>query len=403
MNFITRQACMDSVTIAPSRQFVRANTAATKLTVAAVPNFDFANAEYRALHERSRATAFQNAGWLAALHQVVAPAVRAEPMTMAVRDASDGRLMLVLPFARHRLHGLKFLRFADFGLCDYLGAIYDPADVPLLLADDSLPKRVADALPHHDVLQFTKLSGSDPLLEYVFPDMQRARMRVSAYPARLNGDWTAWRNTNIDQSFRRYLDMKRRRLKRTGTPHFRRLCDPDAIACALEALRRYRSERFRALGVPDLLDSDAVFEFYKRMAIDGARDGFARTHCLYLSGEPVAITFGVVQRGVYALLLVGLDVARHSRLSPGLLAIEDTLRESLEAGDSTYDFTIGDHPYKLQFGGQPTSLYEWHQARTLRGHAAVLGITLVREVKRTLKPLMKRAKERLSKSAPAAG
>ena len=402
MNFITHHACMDSMTYAPTRSSVRADTATTQLVVGTEPAFDFASAEYRVLHQRSRASAFQGAHWLAGLNHDVAPAVDAKPFTVRVRDAADGRLMLVLPLARHRMRGVTFLGFADFGLCDYVGPIYDPADVPLLLADDSLPRRIAGALPDHDVLQFTKLNGSDPLLEYLFPSMQRARMRVSAYPARLNGDWTAWRSTNIDQSFRRYLDMKRRRLKRTGTPHFRRLRDPDAIASALEALRRYRSERFRALGVPDLLDHNAIFEFYKRMAIEGARDGFARTHCLYLSGEPVAITFGVAQRGVYALLLVGLDVARHSRLSPGLLAIEDTLRESIEAGDSTYDFTIGDHPYKLQFGGQANPLFEWHQARTLRGHAAVLAITLVRETKRTLKPLVKRVKERLIKSASAA-
>jgi CelD/BcsL family acetyltransferase involved in cellulose biosynthesis len=35
-------------------------------------------------------------------------------------------------------------------------------------------------------------------------------------------------------------------------------------------------------------------------------------------------------------------------------------------------------------------LEEWHRARTLRGHAAVLAIALVREAKRRLKPLLKR-------------
>ncbi len=39
-------------------------------------------------------------------------------------------------------------------------------------------------------------------------------------------------------------------------------------------------------------------------------------------------------------------------------------------GDSVYDFTIGDHPYKTQFGGEAMPLYETHQGRTLRGRVA---------------------------------
>src|SRR3954466_6239951 len=120
MNLITRHAWMDSLTYAPIRDSVRASAPATELVVAAEPAFDFAGAEYRALHRRSRATAFQGAHWLDALHHDVARAGGADPVTIAVRDGTDGRLVLVLPLARHRVQGVTFLTFADFGLCDYL-------------------------------------------------------------------------------------------------------------------------------------------------------------------------------------------------------------------------------------------------------------------------------------------
>ena len=111
--------------------------------------------------------------------------------------------------------------------------------------------------------------------------------------------------------------------------------------------------------------------------------------------------FGLAQRGVYSMLMIGLDIARHARLSPGLLAIEDSMRSAIEAGDHIYDFTIGDHPYKLQFGAETVPLEEWYRARTLRGHAAVLSIALMREAKRRLKPLLTRAKSESTKSTPA--
>src|SRR5205823_653797 len=109
MNPITRHAFMDSMTYASPRPFFRADTAATQLVVATEPAFDFASAEYRVLHQRSRASAFQGAHWLAGLHHDIAPAVDAEPFTVGVRDAADGRLMLVLPLARHRMRGVTFL------------------------------------------------------------------------------------------------------------------------------------------------------------------------------------------------------------------------------------------------------------------------------------------------------
>jgi CelD/BcsL family acetyltransferase involved in cellulose biosynthesis len=196
--------------------------------------------------------------------------------------------------------------------------------------------------------------------------------------------------------------MKRRRIVRRAAPAFVLLNDRQEIVRAFGALRQFRATRFKERGAHDLIESEAVFSFYRRIAVEGANDGTARTFCLYLSGEPAAVMFGIVDRGTFSLILVGFDLARYRRLSIGLLAIEDTLRASFEAGDNVYDFTIGDYSYKAQFGGQPIPLYEWYQARTLSGHAAVLAITLVRETKRTLKPLVKRVKERLIKSASAA-
>jgi len=389
MILTTRHVCMGSISFAPRTLDVRVKAAANALAVAAEPAFDFAGTEYQALHQRSRATAFQGARWLAALHHGVAPTAGAEPMTVTVRDAGNGRLVLVLPLARYRSYGVTFLTFADFGLCDYLGPIYDPVDAPLLLADPNLPSRIAAALPSHDVLQLTKLVGGDALLERLFPKTYRARMRVCAYPVKITSGWEEWRMATLDTGFRRDLDMKRRRIVRRSAPVFSLLDDPDEIIRAFDAMRRFRAKRFKERGAHDVIDSAPVFSFYQRFAVDGARNGTARTFCLYLSGEPAAVMFGIVDRGTFSLILVGFDLERYRRLSIGLLAIEDTLRASFDAGDRFYDFTIGDYAYKGQFGGRPTPLYEWHRALTWRGRAAVFAIATLREAKRLLKPLLK--------------
>jgi CelD/BcsL family acetyltransferase involved in cellulose biosynthesis len=363
---------------------------AAPLNVVVEPDFNFLSDDYRSLHRRSRTTAFQAPHWLQALYRDVVPAMQAEAFVITVREAVSGRLMLVLPLARSRRSWLRFIEFADFGLCDYLRAVYDPADAPILLGDATLHKRIAAHLPPCDVISLTKLTAGDLVLEGLFPRARRARMRVSAYPVKIGTDWAAWRSATLDCGFSRDLDIKRRRLAKKGWPSMVVVRDHGEIVQVFDALRNFRAERFRERGVRDVLDDDAVFSFYRRIAAQGAHDGSARTFCLYLSGVPVAVMFGLVHRGTFSLLLVGFDLARYRRLSLGLLAIEDTLRASIETGDTTYDFTIGDYPYKVQFGAESVPLHEWHTERTVRGYLAVVGIDVVREVKRRLKPIVKR-------------
>lgn len=359
------------------------------IAVALEPVFDFAGADYRALHANSNATVFQSPAWLDALHREVAPVFGAVQATVTVRD-QDRRLMMVLPLVRRRRqHGVTIVEFADFGLCDYNAAVCDLDDTVLLDSDATLPRRVAAAMPRHDLMTLTKMTREDPLLRRLFPNASRAQMRFSAFPTPLGSDWTAWREARLSQGFRRDLGVKRRRLERLGAVEFARLSDAGQIARAFGTLRELRSARLKSLGAHDVMADETVFAFYRRMAIEGAQRGFARTECLSVAGEVVAVQFGLVQHGRHAMLMLGADIERFGRTSPGILMLEESVRAAIENGDQIYDFTIGDHPYKQQFGAQPAPLYEWHRGQTLRGRAAVPAITLLREAKRVLKPWLR--------------
>src|SRR5260370_41518623 len=73
------------------------SAAAEGLRVALEPGFDFCSPEYRSLHRRSRATAFQGPDWLAGLRRQVAPAFAAGPLTVAGRSNDAERVVLVRP------------------------------------------------------------------------------------------------------------------------------------------------------------------------------------------------------------------------------------------------------------------------------------------------------------------
>jgi CelD/BcsL family acetyltransferase involved in cellulose biosynthesis len=105
-------------------------------------------------------------------------------------------------------------------------------------------------------------------------------------------------------------------------------------------MRRFRADRFKELSAHDVAADDSIFLFYQNSA--------------------------------------------------SLLATEDAIRECINMGLSTFDFTIGDHSYKLQCGGKKSPLFEWHIPRTARGHLGAAVLEGLREVKRTLKPWLKK-------------
>ena len=67
------------------------------------------------------------------------------------------------------------------------------------------------------------------------------------------------------------------------------------------------------------------------------------------------------------------------------------MRAVLGSGLAYYDFTIGDHPFKVQLGATASPLSEWHQAGSWRGRMALALHVAQREAKRWLKPVMRPA------------
>jgi hypothetical protein len=84
------------------------------------------------------------------------------------------------------------------------------------------------------------------------------------------------------------------------------------------------------------------------------------------------------------MLMVGLDIAPTAAF-PGLLAIEDSMRAAIGAGDRVHDFTIGDHPTSS------VSAARQSRSRCIRAHRSRpccdIGIARAR-AKRKLMPLL---------------
>jgi len=332
-------------------------------------SFNFLSDEYRALFESSRATAFQHPLWLDRLYRQLAPRRNAEPLIIAVRWSNSGRLAMILPLIRRRYGVVKLIEFADLRVSDYAAPVCDDATFALVLGNKAGCEQIRGALRPYDFLRMQKLRNDTLPLDRLFGSVSRSSMGTSAHSVPLYGSFERWRADNMDQSFRKQLDVKARRIGRKGVVQFALCCDAESISATFHCMRTYHRSRFqsRYLKDRDLMQSSIYFDSYLELAIAGASAGLCRTYTLSLDGRPIAGLWGLTHRGQFLTVLQGFDSAGYRNYSIGALTFEAVARDCIERGDTVLDFTIGDEAYKRSFGTQPTAMW------TISGPGGSLG------------------------------
>lgn len=332
------------------------------------PAFDFRSDEYARLFERSRATAFQHPLWLHQLYRELAPRLGVEPVVLAVRYRKTGDLVMLLPFIRRRRGSLRVIEFADLEVSDYAAPICDEAVFAQLSCDRRLRAQIRAHLRPYDLLRVKKLADDAAPLEGLLGFGQRTPLPISAHAVRLCEPFETWRNENIDDSYRRELDKKRRKLERKGAVSFAQARAPGELAAAMAMLRDQRKERFP----DDRLQDAPYFDFYLKLACEGLASGFVRVYVMRLDGEPIGGAYGLVHHGRFLMVLSGAAIGEYKRLSVGSLVFEDVARDGLSRGDTVLDFTIGDESYKQLFGATPSPLWMVSGGATATGKLALM-------------------------------
>ncbi len=346
-------------------------------TVQRETDFDMSCADYRDFFARSGMTAFQDPRWLVPFYRDLAPTRGAEPVIVTGRD-STGRLQFVLPMTLRTVSGCRLLEAADLGVCDYCAPVVDPAFTAL----PGLAGRVAAALPTHDVLRIRNIRAGHVDAWRMFFAAPAKQLDFSAHETDLTADYAAWRQDALTRSFTKYLDRRKKRFLKAGNTELKRLDDRADIAEALGAMAELRAGRFDG----DMIQHDAVLDFYTGVAMDGALDGYAATYRLSLDAQPVGYVFGVTAQGRFHYLLIGCDYDSFGKHSPGLLMYDLIIEDWIASGGSVFDFTIGDEPFKADFGTHAVPIHAIEAPRTVIGRLALAA----REAGETMRRLRKR-------------
>jgi CelD/BcsL family acetyltransferase involved in cellulose biosynthesis len=340
--------------------------------VRGLADFDFLSSEYADLFARADATVFQSPIWLDRLYKRLATGLHVAPLVVTIRDQASGRLAAVIPLMRRRYRGVTVAEFADLGVSDYCAVVADTAVVPELLSDTSLPALVQRSLEPCDLVMVTKVPMRALPAFDLLGHARNARMPFNAQAAVLTGRFDEWRERTISASQRRFLDTKRKRLQNKFTVETRTADQPQDIETAIDHIRAFRDHRFRTAGLADLLRDEAFVAFYRDIA---RKTPPARAYVMTLDGTVASAAFGLVHNGAFHLLLSGFDFLNHRNASLGLLIIEDIIRDCISRGETTFDFTIGNQPYKREFGTVETHIWSVWAGVSVKGRIVAFALS----------------------------
>jgi CelD/BcsL family acetyltransferase involved in cellulose biosynthesis len=340
--------------------------------VRGLADFDFLSSEYADLFARADATVFQSPFWLDRLYHGLAAGLHVVPLVVTIHDQASGQLAAVIPLVRRRYRGLAVAEFADLGVSDYCAIVADAALLPELLSDASLPARVQRALGACDLVMVTKVPMRALPAFDLLGHARKARMPFNAQATVLTGPFDEWRERTISATQRRFLNTKRKRVQNKFKIETRIADQPRDIETAIDHIRAFRDHRFRTAGLADLLREEAFVAFYRDIA---QKIPPARAYVMTLDGTAASAAFGLVHNGAFHLLLSGFDFLNHRNASLGLLIIEDIIRDCIARGETTFDFTIGNQPYKREFGTVETRIWSVWAGVSLKGRIVAFALS----------------------------
>jgi CelD/BcsL family acetyltransferase involved in cellulose biosynthesis len=228
---------------------------------------------------------------------------------------------------------------------------------------------LSKVLPAHDLMRIRPVRAEHVSAWRFLVAGTAVDQDFSSHAVRLSGTFDAWRQATLEPGFRRMLDRKAKRFLKAEGAFVRRVTG-DA-GRAIEEIARLRAGRFAV----DMIQQQAVLEFYSQVATAGQASGFARTYEIGIEGRPFGYAFGIAHAGCFFYLLIGCDYEAYGRHSPGLILYDFMIRDWISAGGNSFDFTIGDEPFKMQFGTTPTKMHAIERRAGLRGYAAAAALS----------------------------
>ena len=359
--------------------------------------------EWRAFEAQADCTAFQSFDWLSAWQRHIGAGEGAQPAVVIGRQG--GQILFILPL---------MLSAGGLRRVEWLGAFLINSGAPLLAHDFSQRIGAAQfvllwreieqllcARLRHDVLDLGKIpetvgGQANPML--ALPLTPHAN---DSYLVKLTGSWDEFYAAKRSASWRKTDKKKRNRLAKFGDVTFTTVTDSAEIERAIDALIEQKKSSYANLGVANMFEWPGYRDFFLDLACDPQRRELVHVSRVSVGGAIVAASIGLTLHGNYDYVLAGYSTGEMEACSPGTVHLQELMRHFLERGFTTFDFNIGDEPYKREWFDVETKMYDYVAPATLRGWMAATVMRVSRVAKRFIKrnpsvwPMIRKARSLL--------
>lgn len=276
---------------------------------------------------------------------------RGKLLLIAVESA--GELVAVAPLFADS--GMVF--FVGSGGSDYLDFLGDTSHPEILL---NILKLALERTPNFVGFRF-----------YHVPDTSKTGRRLANIAKEIGFDcfdegklpapvlrFSDWPSSERPPAEKKSLVRHERGLRARGNVHVRHLLQEEDICLRLPVFFEQHIARWSQTPFPSLFLDQRQRDFYQCLTNKVATTGCLRLSCLQIDDEPVAFHFGTCFNGTFLWYKPTFDV-RWSRYSPGEVLLRQLLLYAAETGVHTFDFGIGDEPFKQRFATEARWVRTW--------------------------------------------
>jgi CelD/BcsL family acetyltransferase involved in cellulose biosynthesis len=309
---------------------------------------------------------FQTHAFLSAWYETLGRESGTEPAIIEILDGAD-RPVALWPLVVTRVDGLREVEFADAELTDNCAPLQGagfPADAA---SAAQLWRATIRALPPADIMRVRKtpltvggVSNVANLLPGAFPDP--LSRHIIDMPDEFEA-YTASRTTKFSK--------EQRRVWRVFTRHpgaaFEIVKDPARALMLFAQFEVLQEARMRAIGVTYRLGAPVYKAFSKLLIERGIADGSVVFGALTAGDELVGGLIGLTNGRYVAFVRICFAGGQWTNASPGRLVLEKTIEALHAQGHRAIDLSVGEFPYKYDFGVRLESLFGVVAPLSLRG------------------------------------
>lgn len=300
---------------------------------------------------------------------------------------ADGRPVLAL--------ALEVRREGPFRIARFMGGKHANGNFPATdptwhhNADDvfKLVDAIAKTRPDIDIVALERLLGDfdgmpNPLLALPHAPGPNVALAVN-----LDGGFDAVLDRASGKRKRKKNRSQTRKYDAVGGARCIQAATPAETDAMLDAFFAMKEQRFRAMGITDVFAAPEVRVFFKRLfaeALQSTPPPFV-LHGLEAAGKFRAVT-GASRAGSRLVCEFGAIADDElAYISPGDYLFFDNIAEASRQGFETYDFSVGDEPYKRFWCDLEIRHADVTLPLTAKGSALALGLRATARLKAFVK------------------